>query len=167
MADWLQQEMNRRYHEVSQLFPLMQGEEFEQLKADIAANGLREAIWLHPDDSIIDGRNRHRACIETETRPEFRTWNGGGSLVGFVASMNLHRRHLTYDQRVGIALKLEPAFAEEARKRQAHGLTAPGLTLAPNSEQALGRAAEEAAKQVNVRRQRFMKCWLFSVMSRT
>jgi hypothetical protein len=43
MIHWLEQEIHRKYHEVSQLFPLMQGEEFEQLKADIATNGLREA----------------------------------------------------------------------------------------------------------------------------
>ena len=116
MADWLQQEMNRRYHEVSQLFPLMQGEEFEQLKADIDANGLREAIWLHPDGSIIDGRNRHRACIETEIRPKFRTWNGSGSLVGFVVSMNLHRRHLNESQRAMVAAKIADMPAHRPEK---------------------------------------------------
>ena len=153
MADWLQQEMNRRYHEVSQLFPLMQGEEFEQLKADIAANGLREAIWLHPDGSIIDGRNRHRACIETEIRPEFRAWNGGGSLVGFVISMNLHRRHLTSSQRAAIALDVLPLLEEEARKRQAHGQTAPGKTLPQNLAEASGEAREQAAILLNTNRQ--------------
>lgn len=143
MITWLEAEKDRKYHEIAQLFPLMQGDEFEQLKADIVANGLREAIWLHPDGSILDGRNRHRACIETEIEPpHFRTWNGDGSLVSFVVSMNLHRRHLTYDQRVGIALKLEPAYAKEAKKRMLAG------TPVPNSAQ--GRAAEQAAKQAKV-----------------
>ena len=115
---WLEQERNRQYHPVADLFPLLEGEEFDELKADIAANGLLEPIWIHPDGSILDGRNRHRACIEIETRPGFRTWDNGGSLVSFVTSMNLHRRHLTYDQRVGIGLKLESVLADEARKQQ-------------------------------------------------
>lgn len=146
MSTWMNVEIDRQYHPVSMLFPLLEGAEFDELKADIAANGLLEAIWLHPDGSIIDGRNRHRACIETETQPRFRTWDNGGSLVSFVVSMNLHRRHLTYDQRVGMALKLEPAYAEEAKERQRGGQG--GILLAPNSEQA--RSAEQAAQQVKV-----------------
>jgi len=89
----------RKHHEAANLFPLLEGDEFDALKADIAANGLHEAIWLHPDGSILDGRNRHRACIETETPPKFRTWDGQGSPVSFVVSMNLHRRHLNETQR--------------------------------------------------------------------
>ena len=118
MKDWLKVETKRPYHEVSSLFPLMEGDEYEQLKADIAQNGLLEAIWLHPDGSIIDGRNRHRACIETETEPRFRTWDGKGSLVGFVVSMNLHRRHLTSSQRAAIALDVLPFLEKEAKERQ-------------------------------------------------
>jgi len=146
------EEEDRYYNKVADLFPLLDGPEYEELKADIAKNGLLEAIWLHPDGSIIDGRNRHRACTETGTQPRFRTWSGQGSLVAFVVSMNLHRRHLTYDQRVGIALKLEPAFAEEAKERQReHGNTAPGRqkTLLPKSVK-VKDAAKEAATQANV-----------------
>lgn len=142
-----QDEMDRPYHPVADLFPLMQGDEFEELKADIATNGLLEPIWLHPDGSIIDGRNRHRACLETQTQPRFQTWDGRGSLVGFVVSMNLKRRQLTYDQRVGIALRLEPAFAEEARQQQG-----ARTDLSANSQKSLVpiHAAVEAAKQANV-----------------
>ena len=99
-------ELDRPYHPIANVFPLLQGEEFEQLKADIAANGLLEAIWLHPDGRIIDGRNRHRACIETNTEPRFRAWDGQGSLVSFVVSLNLHRRHLNESQRAMIAAKI-------------------------------------------------------------
>ena len=150
MTTWLEQEAERPYHPVAALFPVLEGPEFEELKADVAANGLLEAIWLHPDGSIIDGRNRHRACIETETQPTFRTWDSGGSLLTFVVSMNLHRRHLSYDQRVGIALKLEPAFAEEAAKRQAATQFQNGEPpVAANSQQPI-RAAVKAAKQADV-----------------
>lgn len=137
-------EEERRYHKVANLFPLMQGEEFEQLKADIAANGLMEPIWLHPDGSIIDGRNRHRACIETGTPMNFRTWEGKGSLVAFVVSLNLHRRHLTSSQRAAIALDVLPMLEDEARERQLS-------TLKQNSDKEIfperenGQARDQAA----------------------
>ena len=98
--------MNKEFHEVANIFPLMQGDEFDALKADIAANGLREPVWLHSDGRIIDGRNRYRACCELSIEPMYRTWDGGGSPVSFVVSLNLHRRHLTESQRAMIAAKL-------------------------------------------------------------
>ena len=106
-------EMHRQYHPVSNLFPLMQGADFEALKQDISEHGQLEPIWLHPDGSIIDGRNRHRACIELGITPHFRTWDGAGSLVSFVVSLNLHRRHLDAGQRGMIGLKVKDALAEE------------------------------------------------------
>jgi N6-adenosine-specific RNA methylase IME4 len=96
----------KEFHEVANIFPLMTEAEFSSLKADIAENGLREAVWLHPDGSIIDGRNRYNACTELGIVPEFREWNGDGSLVSFVVSLNLHRRHLTESQRAMVAAKL-------------------------------------------------------------
>jgi len=84
----------------------MTDEEFEGFKADIAANGLREPIWLHPDGRIIDGRNRYRACCELGLEPPFRTWDGQGALVGLVVSLNLRRRHLSESQRAMVAARL-------------------------------------------------------------
>lgn len=105
--------MTREFHEVANIFPLMQGDEFEALKADIASNGQREPIWLHTDGSIIDGRNRYRACMDLDIQPVFRTWDGKGSLVAFVVSLNLHRRHLDAGQRSMIGLTVKRLLAEE------------------------------------------------------
>lgn len=95
----------KEFHEVAEIFPLMEDCEFKALCRDIAQNGLREPIWM-TDGKIIDGRNRYNACLETKTDLEFREWDGVGELVDFVVSQNLRRRHLTDAQRALVAGRL-------------------------------------------------------------
>lgn len=105
------------FHEVANLFPLMEGVEFEELKADIAANGLRESGWTY-QGKLIDGRNRYRACQELGLDFSTREWDGNGSLVTFVVSLNLHRRHLSSSQRATVAVEALLWLEKEAKKRQ-------------------------------------------------
>src|SRR5262245_36387296 len=87
-------------HPIAELFPMMAASELAALAQDIKANGLREPIWVHQDGRILDGRNRHAACALVAVSPKFRYWEGEeADLVPFVVSMNLHRRHLSDEQR--------------------------------------------------------------------
>lgn len=145
----LTEEYIREYHPVANIFPLLQEEDFEKLKSDIEQNGQLEPIWLHPDGRIIDGRNRHRACLDLDIAPRFKTWDCNGSLVSFVVSLNLHRRHLTSSQRAAVALDILPMLEDEARERQGHGKTAPGKTLVEIIPEALsGNSRDHAAAVV-------------------
>ncbi len=92
-------------HEAAGLFPPMSEAEFEALVADISENGLREPIVMF-SGKILDGRHRWRACKRLNLSPTIVEWDGGGSPMAFVASMNLHRRHLNEAQRAMIAAKI-------------------------------------------------------------
>jgi N6-adenosine-specific RNA methylase IME4 len=110
---------NRRFHQVASIFPMMGEEEFAALKSDIQANGLLEPIWVDKDGLIIDGRNRYLACDELDIEPEYRRYTGtDGSLIAFVASLNLKRRHLNQLQKAIIAIDIEKQLAIEAKGRQ-------------------------------------------------
>lgn len=109
--------MNYEFHPVANLFPMMDQDTFAEFCKDIEANGLIEPIWLH-DGKIIDGRNRYKACLQVGVPPMFRTWKNDGSLVGFVVSLNLNRRHLTTGQKVQVAINLLPMLEAEAKERQ-------------------------------------------------
>ncbi len=96
-----------QFHPYADIFPLMEGEPFDDLVASIKAHGLREVILLADDGRIIDGRNRYRACIATGVEPAFRTYEGGGEvLIDLIWDKNGARRHLNESQRAMAAAKL-------------------------------------------------------------
>lgn len=108
--------MAYEYHEAANIFPMMSADEFAALVEDIRANGQRQPIYLH-DGKIIDGRNRYRACQQLGIEPDTRVWDGAGSLVSFVVSLNLQRRHLTESQKGVVGERLLPMLEEEAAGR--------------------------------------------------
>ena len=92
------------FHEIANIFPLMEGSEFEDLVSDIKSNGLIDPVWLY-EGKILDGRNRYRACQEAGVEPQFQRYLKSNPL-GFVISTNIHRRHLNESQRAVIASTL-------------------------------------------------------------
>jgi hypothetical protein len=92
------------FHPLANVFPLLEGEEFDAFVADIQASGLCEAVWLY-EGQILDGRNRYRACQRLGRDCATRDYPGNDPL-GFVLSMNLQRRHLDASQRAMIAARL-------------------------------------------------------------
>ena len=106
--------MTYELHPLSSLFPRMHGADFEALCNDIQTNGLREPIVLH-DGMILDGGNRYRACEHVGITPTFKQFDGG-SIVAFVLSANLHRRHMTPGQQAAIV-----ASAQDWAKAQTQG----------------------------------------------
>lgn len=124
--------MTIEFHPLANLFPLIEGDDFNALVEDVRENGVRERIVLM-DGAILDGRNRYRALawlVSTgevlgegwghraglhltaeELEPDnvwFTTFNPGidGDALKFVVSLNLKRRHLNDDQRRMVAARL-------------------------------------------------------------
>lgn len=151
-------------HPLCTLFPRITGAEFEALKADILAHGLREPIVVHAG-FILDGGNRYRACVEAGVEPTFKDF-AGDNPVSFVLSANLHRRHLSAGQQAAIVASAQdwtraqtvgnPAFKGEAQKCN----VAPLETVADRAAQsgasvrtqkmadAVAKASPDLAKQV-------------------
>jgi ParB-like chromosome segregation protein Spo0J len=133
------------FHEVASVFPPMGERDYQALRADIAQNGLKQPVILH-EGKLVDGRHRYRACIELGIEPRLMEWDGEGSLVAFVVSMNLHRRHLTTSQRALLATELKPLFDTEARARQGTR-TDLGADLREGDR---GKASAQVAEMVGV-----------------
>jgi hypothetical protein len=131
-------------HEVAGLFPLPTEEEYRQLKNDIAARGQLVPAWVY-EGKLIDGRSRARAWRELGLDLRVQEWDGRGSLVAFVVSLNLHRRHLSESQRALVAARLKPLFETEARQRMLSGKAGdPGAHLPQ------GRTRDQAAAAMGV-----------------
>ncbi len=98
--------MNKyEFHPLANIFPLIEGQAYSDLKADIFKHGVRETIWLY-EGKILDGRNRYRAACELDIPfVGFKVFDGDDA-AAFVVSLNLHRRHLNEAQRGMVAAKL-------------------------------------------------------------
>ncbi len=136
----------REFHPLANLFPLLTGAAFDDLVADIKANGLREPILLDRRGRILDGRNRYRACRAAGVEPRYVTWEGEGGEAELVLSLNLHRRHLNESQRAMVAARLAKVLGTDANKRRGRK-TELGVNLRPIPS---GKSAHQAAAIVNV-----------------
>lgn len=103
-------------HPLAELIPPMTEAEYEELKADIAENGLSQSITLY-EGKVLDGRHRARACGEVGVEPRYTEYEGD-TPAQYVISLNLKRRSLTTSQRAAVAVDFLPVLEEEARKRQ-------------------------------------------------
>jgi len=131
------------YHPAANIFPMLSNAEFAALVEDIRANGLRESIKLC-GGSIIDGRNRYRACIEADVEPRFEDY-GGSDPIRYVVSLNLHRRHLTESQRAMVAAVIANLSDGQRADRSAN---LP--TLLPEADRPEPVTQAEAAELLNV-----------------
>ncbi len=139
--------MNYEFHQIANIFPLIEGQAFEDLKADVFKHGVREPVWLY-EGQILDGRNRYRAATAMGVPFETKTWDGDeDGALSLVLSLNLKRRQLTASQLAFVALEIERYESALAKNRQ--GARTDIVELMPQSSDA-GRAREKAAESVGV-----------------
>ena len=117
-----------KIHPVAKAFPSLAAPDFDNLVQDIESNGLIHPIVLTPaGDTIVDGRNRYRACLKAQREPTFTRLADHYSeeeIIQYIVSANLNRRHLSVSQRAMIAAQhILPALERIAheRKRAAGG----------------------------------------------
>jgi hypothetical protein len=98
------------FHPIANIFPLMEGDEFEALVADISQNGLTDPVVML-DGKILDGRNRWNACQRLgipHREIKFSDLKlGSDDPTAFVWSKNVMRRQLNAGQIAMAAEQLE------------------------------------------------------------
>ena len=122
-----------KFHPLANIFPLMEGAEVDALVADIKAKGLHDRIDLY-QGKIVDGRNRYRALRQLGIDPSddpkkyFRNAIYAHAVGGpagheqsndervraYVISKNIHRRHLTAEQRRDLLVKVVAAQPDKS-----------------------------------------------------
>lgn len=113
-------EIQLKIHPAAEIFPRMSEAEYEALKADIAAHGVREPVWIY-QDMLLDGRHRQQACDDLGIDCPSREFTGNDPLA-FVWSLNGTRRHLTESQRAVVGLRM--ANLTEGRPKETAGIQA-------------------------------------------
>jgi putative DNA primase/helicase len=143
-----------KFHSFADIFPLMEGAEFEEFVADIEAHGLREPITRYKGQ-ILEGRNRYRACqrlgatlglsFKPKHKPRFEEFKGDdAAALAFVISRNLHRRHLTAEDRCKALVAIVAAQPEKSDR----AIAAPNQqSLGPVAAAAVGASLHAAVSR--------------------
>jgi ParB-like chromosome segregation protein Spo0J len=89
-------------HPLANMFPMIEGKEFEDLKNSVRLNGILVQIVLY-QGMILDGRNRYGAAKAISYKfsvKDFREFEGSlREAEEFVIAANINRRNLTNAQK--------------------------------------------------------------------
>jgi len=108
-----------RGHELANLLPMIDGAAFENLKADIAKNGILEPIILF-EGQILDGRNRYRAGKELGVlrSANFKEFEGTyAEAEAYVFSTNFLRRQMTNAQKQEVIWKMIEKYPGDSNRQ--------------------------------------------------
>ena len=110
------------FHPLADVDPLIDGADYAALVENIRVRGLRERVVLY-QGKILDGRNRARACAEAGVDLLFTEMSFGSDAdaTAYLDSANLHRRHLTLEQkngRIAARLKASPTTSDRQIAKQ-------------------------------------------------
>jgi hypothetical protein len=144
---------NLEFHELANLFPLLQGEELQKIADDIKNNGFRREPITLLGGKILDGRNRYNAAklaghqLQPNDVEHFEKRYHGQDPLLFVIAKNLHRRHLTIGQRACLAAELYKRMPKRSVGQPKVLSGIPDNT--PSAKQSLEKAAEMAGVSVD------------------
>ena len=101
----------------AELLPLLSTEEFEALKADLLANGQREAVVIDHEGNVLDGHNRYE-ILGAKTRTQ--VLNGCANMSpaerkAYALRVNLNRRQLSPTQKQALERETLVPLANELR----------------------------------------------------
>ena len=143
-------------HVINQ-FPPMESWEFEKLKKSIAKGfDANEPIWLYKGEDdlvhgIIDGVNRHNACLETGTIPVFKEFYGSYEDAKNKIRQTNIRRNLTASQIAAVELDMDAIVTkliDQAEKNSLSNLRrgneSPDTAPVRSRGSVAGQIAEEA-----------------------
>ena len=109
-------------HPQADIFPMIEGKERKELLQSIRDNGIMQKLAIDKLGRVVDGRNRMACFIElTQAGEKVRTPEivlvADKDVPTYVMSANIHRRHLTKQQRAAIiALTTEKMTPKESGK---------------------------------------------------
>src|SRR4051812_30055561 len=101
-----------KFHPFAELFPLLEGDEWEAFKDGIKqTDGNKEqpiiVRMVDGQPEGLAGRNRYRACKELGIEPTVKVVKlNDEDVEAFILRDNVHRRHLTPETRKAIVAEL-------------------------------------------------------------
>ena len=112
-----------RVHQAASVFPLIEGDEFDDLCESIRSHGVQHAAVVRGDE-LIDGRNRMRAVERLRadgwsgTCPVAEWIDDGRNVAEWIWETNAIRRHMTEDGLVYASAAIWPLIAKENEVRR-------------------------------------------------
>ncbi len=95
-------------HPVAAMFPDIAGDDYQRLREDIEAYGVRTPIVVC-GSWFVDGRTRLRVCGELGIDAPFVELDPETDVASWIISANIHRRHLSTSQRAVLAALMTEA----------------------------------------------------------
>lgn len=106
-----------------QLMPPLSPEEYQELTEDIRANGIQVPVIVDEDGVAIDGHHRQRIAEQLGVKCPTVVKSGltDSEKRTMALNLNLHRRHLTREQKrqiVEASLKADPQLSDREHARR-------------------------------------------------